>query len=157
MANPSISTNGRFSSQQLTNFGVQRTVTIKNGVPTNNFKYNTGSVTFPSAGSYLQSALGFGVVGNFSPPAFDSTKCYFLSRGVGTLYADTMTALAIDMAAQLGITPQALLEQSEVDSLLFFSDNAYISMNNLRDPGNQVGVVTTVDNRFSLQASQIRS
>ena len=68
-----------------------------------------------------------------------------------------MAGLAIDMAAQIGITPQALLEQAEVSGLLYFSENAYRSLNNLRDPGNQVGTVTSVDNRYSIQASQIRS
>jgi hypothetical protein len=141
----------------LTTLGTQKTVKILNGIPTNTFKYNTGSVTFPSAGSFLQADLGGGVVGNYSPAAYNSTKSYFLSRGVGALYADTMTGLAIDMSSQLGITPQALLEQAEFNGKLIFSDNAYRSLNNLRDPGNQVGIVTSVDNRYSLQASQIRS
>jgi hypothetical protein len=140
----------------LTAFGTQKTVKYVNNVPTNTFKYNTGSVTFPNAGSLLQADLGGGVVGNYSPTSYDSTKSYFLSRGVGPLYADTMTGLAIDMSAQLGITPQALLEQSEFSSKLIFSENAYRAMNNLRDPGNQVGVVTSVDNKYSLQARQIR-
>jgi len=156
VSNSNIASIGRFSSQMLTTLGTQKTVQIVNGVPTNTFKYNTGSVTFPSAGSLLQADLGGGVVGNYSPASYDSTKSYFLSRGVGPLYADTMTGLAIDMSSQLGITPQALLEQSEFSSKLIFSENAYRAMNNLRDPGNQVGVVTSVDNKYSLQARQIR-
>lgn len=141
----------------LTYLGTQKTVKNVNGVPTNTFKYATGPTTFPSAGSALQAALGGGVVGTYAPNVYDSTKCYFLSRGVGPLYADTMTGLAIDMSLQLGISTQALLEQSEFSGKLFFSDNAYRSLNNLRDPGNQVGTVTSVDNRNSLQARQIRS
>lgn len=141
----------------LTYLGTQKTVKSVDGTPTNTFKYASGPVTFPSAGSVLQADLGGGVVGNYSPNSFDSTKCYFLSRGVGPLYADTMTALAIDMAAQLGIQPQALLQQAEFNGKLLFTDNAYRAFNNLRDPGNQVGTVTSVDNRFSLQARQIRS
>jgi hypothetical protein len=157
VSNSNLASIGRFSSQILTALGTQKTVKYVNGVPTNTLKYDTGNVTFPSAGSLLQSDLGGGVVGNYSPEAYDSTKSYFLSRGVGSLYADTMTALAIDMSAQLGITPQALLEQSEIGSKLIFSENAYRSLNNLRDPGNQVGVATSIDNRNSLQARQIRS
>ena len=80
-----------------------------------------------------------------------------MSRGVGPLYADTMAALAIDMAAIIGINPQAMLEQAELNGELIFSDNAYRAMNNLRDPGNQIGTATSVNNKYSLQASQIRS
>ena len=157
VANPNIATIGRFSSQMLTFLGTQKTVKILNGVPTNTFKYESGTTVFPSAGSVLQSDLGGGVVGNYSSNAYDSTRCFFLSRGVGSLYADTMTGLAIDMAAQLNITPQALLEQTELTGRLAFSPNSYRAFNNLRDPGNQVGIVTTANNKYSLQARQIRS
>lgn len=157
VANSNIAAIGRFSSQMLTYLGTQKTVKTVNGVPTNTFKYGQGKTVFPSAGSLLQSQLGAGVVGNYSPSTFDSTKCYFLSRGAGQLYADTMAALAIDTAAQIGISPQALLESADANGRLYFSDNAYRAFNNLRDPGNQVGTVTTADNRYSLQARQIRS
>lgn len=157
MANSNIAAIGRFSSQMLTNLGTQKTVKIVNGVPTNTFKYASGNTVFPSAGSVLQSDLGGGVVGNYSGNSYDSTKCYFLSRGVGPLYADTMTGLAIDMAAQLGISTQALLESVNSSGQLLFSENAYRAFNNLRDPGNQVGIVTTASNQYSLQARQIRA
>lgn len=157
MANSNIAAIGRFSSQMLTYLGTQKTVKTVNGVPTNTFKYPSGTPVFPSAGSLLQSTLGLGVVGNYSPSAYDSTKCFFLSRGIGPLYADTMTGLAIDMASQVGISPQALLEQVGANGKLFFAPNAYRALNNLRDPGNQVGTVTEVNNQFSLQAREIRS
>lgn len=157
MANPNIAAIGRFSSQMLTYLGTQKTVKVVNGVPTNTFKYGSGNTVFPSAGSVLQSDLGGGVVGNYSGNSYDSTKCYFLSRGVGPLYADAMTGLAIDMAAQLGITPQSMLESADLTGQLLLSENAYRAFNNLRDPGNQVGTVTAASNRYSLQARQIRS
>lgn len=157
VSNSNISTIGRFSSQLLTYLGTQRTVKDINGVSTNTFKYEQGYTTFPSAGSVLQSALGAGVSGNYSAFSFDTTKCYFLSRGASALYADTMTALVIDMAAMTGTTPQAILEKSEIGGRLFFAQNAYRAFNNLRDPGNQLGTVTSVDNKQSLQARQIRS
>lgn len=141
----------------LTYLGTQKTVKFVNGNPTNTFKYASGPTTFPNAGSLLQSDLGGGVNGDWSTGAYNSAKCYFLSRGVGNVYADTMTALTIDMAAQLNISPQALLEQVESNGKLAFLPNAYRSLNNLRDPGNQVGIVTSVDNRYSLQARQIRA
>jgi len=156
MANSNIASIGRFSSQMLTYLGTQKTVKTVGGTPTNTFKYASGPTVFPNAGSLLQSNLGFGVVGNYSPNTFDSTRCFFLSRGVGPLYADTMAGLAIDMAAQVGLSPQALLEQVSVDGKLDFAPNAYRAFNNLRDPGNQVGTVTTTDNRYSLQAREIR-
>jgi hypothetical protein len=157
MANANVASIGRFSSQMLTYLGTQRTVKTVTGQSANTFKYATGPVTFPEPGSLQQSVLGGGVVGNFSPSSYDSTRSYFLSRGTGTLYADAMTALTIDMANTLGISPQALLEQSELSSKLLFSPNAYRVFNELRDPGNQVGVVTTVTNKYSLQSRQIRS
>lgn len=157
MSNFNIATIGRFSSQMLTYLGTQKTVKIINGVPTNTFKYATGIIVFPNAGSVSQANLGGGVVGNYSPSSFDSTKSYFLSRGVGAVYADTMTAIAIDMAAMTGVTPQSLLEQTDITGKLFFTENAYRAFNNLRDLGNQVGMVTSVDNKYSLQSRQIRS
>jgi hypothetical protein len=140
----------------LSNLGAQKTVKYVNGVPTNTFKYNAGAVSFPSAGALLQSDLGGGVVGNYSASAFNSTKCFFLSRGAGQMYAEAMTGLAIDTAAMLGISPQAMLERFEVGGKLELSPNAYRALNNLRDPGNQVGTVTTVSNKHSLQARAIR-
>lgn len=157
MANPNIATIGRFSSQMLTYLGTQKTVKYVNGVPTNSFKYQTSTPVFPSAGSLLQSDLGGRVIGNYSLNAYDSTKCYFLSRGIGPLYAEAMTALAIDTAAMIGVSPQTLLEQTDITGKLLLSPNAYRAFNNLRDPGNQVGTVTSVSNKFSLQSKQIRS
>jgi hypothetical protein len=157
MANSNIASIGRFSSQMLTNLGTQRTVKTVNGIPTNTFKYSNGTTVFPSAGNILQSDLGGGVIGNYKPSAFDSTKCYFLSRGAGKMYADAMAGLVIDMASQLGISPQKLLEQISAGGMIEFSADAYRAFNNLRDPGNQVGTVTSVNNRYSLQARAIRS
>jgi len=157
VANANIATIGRFSSQMLTYLGTQKTVKIVNGVPTNTFKYSNGTTVFPSAGSVLQSDLGGGVVGNYSNNTYNATKCYFLSRGVGDVYADTMSGLAIDMAAQMGISAQQLLETADLSGQLYFTENAYRAFNNLRDPGNQVGTATSASNRNSLQARQIRS
>jgi hypothetical protein len=140
----------------LTYLGTQKTVKTVNGTPTNTFKYSAGGTVFPSAGSFLQSDLGGGVVGNYSAASFDSAKCYFLSRGTGPLYADTMSALSTDIAAQIGVSTQALLEALPTTGQLAFSDNAYRAFNNLRDPGSQVGTVTSVSNKHSLQARQIR-
>jgi hypothetical protein len=157
MANTNIASIGRFSSQMLTYLGTQKTVKYVNGTPTNTFKYQNGPTVFPNIGSVLQSNIGGGVVGNYQASSYDSTLSYFLSRGVGHLYAETMAGLAIDMAYQLGISPQALLESAEVNGQLFFTENAYRSLNNLRDPSNQVGTVIATTNRNSLQARQIRS
>jgi len=159
MANANIASIGRFSSQMLTYLGTQRTVKLTGGGQySNTFKYSTGPTVFPSPDSSQQAFLGEGVVGNWSPNAYDSTKCYFMSRGASAVYADTMTALALDIAAILSITPQAFLEQSTRNGQqLLLSMDAYRAFNDLRDPGNQVGVVTTVNNRFSLQARQIRA
>jgi hypothetical protein len=157
VANSNIASIGRFSSQMLTYLGTQKTVNIVNGVPTNTFKFSSGGTVFPSAGSLLQSDLGGGVVGNYSPSSYDFTKCFFLSRGAGNLYADTMAALAIDMASQIGVSTQTLLGSIESNGRLTFSENAYRAMNNLRGTGNQIGTVTGINNRNSLQSRQIRS
>ena len=157
MANANIATIGRFSSQMLTYLGTQRTVKTVGGTPQNTFKWSQGPTTFPTPGSVSQADLGGGVVGNYSAATYNSTVCYFLSRGTGPLYAQAMTGLAIDMATMLGISTQSLLEQAEVSGKLLFSPDAYRAFNLLRDPGNQVGVVTTVSNRNSLKAREIRS
>lgn len=157
MSNSNIAAIGRFSSQMLTYLGTQKTVKSVDGAYVNTFKYANGPTTFPNAGSLLQSDLGGGVVGSFPTTSYDSTKAYFLSRGTGAAYAETMTALTMDIALTLGMSPQSLLEQSEISSKLSFSPNAYRLFNELRDPSHQVGVVTTVLNRTSLQARQIRS
>ncbi len=141
----------------LTYFGTQKTVKSVGGTYQNTFKYQNGPTSFINAGSLLQSQLGEGVVGNFSPSAYDSTKSYFLSRGTGLAYAETMTSLAIDIASTLGISPQALLEQSEISSKLLMSPNAYRLFNEFRDTTHQVGIVTTVSNKRSLQAREIRA
>lgn len=157
MANSNVSSIGRFSSQMLTYLGTQKTVKSVNGTYENTFKYQTGPTTFIDYGSLSQSILDGGVVGSVSPSSYDSTKSYFLARGVSDVYADTMAALAIDIATIVGMTPQALLEQSDLMSKLNLSDAAYTAFNKLRDPGNQVGTVTSVSNKSSLQARQIRA
>lgn len=157
VANSNIAAVGRFSSQMLTYFGTQRTVKNVGGTYVNTFKYGSGNDTFLDPGSLQQSDLGGGVVGNFSPSSYDSTRSYFLSRGVGALYAESMTALAIDMASTLGISPQAFLEQSETSSKLLLAPNSYRIFNELRDPSHQVGTVTTVANKLSLLAREIRA
>lgn len=157
MANSNITSIGRFSSQMLTYLGTQRTVKYSAGAPVNTYKYSTGTTVFPSPGIVSQASLGDGVVGNYSPSVYNSTKCYFLSRGIGQVYADTMTGLAIDMASMLGISTSALLEEVDVSGQLLLTPDAFRAFNMLRDPGNQVGMVTSIDNRYSLQAKQIRS
>jgi hypothetical protein len=148
---------GRFSSQMLTLLGAQNTVTISNGISVNSFSNNNGSVTLPSPGNLQQANLGLGVIGNYSSSTYDNTRCYFLSRGCSSTLSDTMSALAIDTAAMLGISVQELLEVSDIEGLLSFSPNAYRAFNNLRDPGNQTGTASDIDNSQSIQAGQIRS
>ena len=157
VANSNIASIGRFSSQMLTYLGTQRTVKSSSGDVVNTFKYANGTTFFPDPGNASQSVLGDGVVGNYTSSTYDTTRCYFLSRGAGPLYADTMAGLAIDMATTLGISTQALLEQVDVNGTLSFTEDAYRAMNVFRDPGNQVGTVTTVSNKYSLQSREIRS
>lgn len=157
MANPNIATIGRFSSQMLTYLGTQRTVKTVTGSPANTFKYASGTTVFPSPGSLKQSDLGGGVSGAWAPAYFDSTKSFFLSRGATVVYAETMAAMTLDIAAALQVTPQSLLEKAEFVGQLTLDANAYRVFNQLRDPGNQVGTATSVNNRFSLQAREIRA
>ena len=157
MANANISSIGRFSSQMLTYLGTQKTVKTVTSTSANTFKYATGTTVFPSPGAVSQAALGGGVVGSYSLTDYNSTKCYFLSRGATQVYADTMTGLAIDIAGVLGISPASLLVQSAVNGQTMLTPDAYRTFNILRDTGNQVGTVTTVSNSNSLQVRQIRS
>jgi len=157
MATSNLPSLGRFSSQMLTYLGTQRTVKSVTGSLANTFKYSTGPTVYPSPGSVAQAALGAGVTGSYSPASYNSTKCYFLSRGASQLYADAMTGLAIDIASVMEITPEELLVKSEILGQFSFADNAYTAFNMLRDPGNQTGTATSVSNKNSLQARQIRS
>lgn len=157
MANTNVASLGRFSSQMLTYLGTQRTVKSVTGESANTFKYSKGTTVFPDPGSLQQSALGAGVSGSYPIEWYNNVKCYFLGRGATQLYADAMTGLAIDMATSLGITPQELLEQVDPTGKLLLSSNAYRSMNFLRDPSHQLGTVTSVDNRYSLKAREIRA
>lgn len=79
-----------------------------------------------------------------------------MSRGASQVYADTMAAMTLDIAAILGVTPQSLLEKSEFVGQLRLDANAFRSFNALRDPSHQVGTATDVSNRASLQAREIR-
>lgn len=157
MANSNISSIGRFSSQMLTYLGTQRTVKNIGGSTANTFKYATGPVVFPDPGSFNQALLGEGVVGSFSPNIYNTTKSYFLSRGASQVYADTMTALTIDIARSLGTTPMAFLEKVNPFGRLELTAEAYRSFNVFRDPGNQVGVVRSASNKNSFQSREIRS
>jgi hypothetical protein len=158
MADISISTLGRFSSQMLTYLGTQRTVEkVAGGIAGNTFKYGSSSTVFPAPGSVLQATAGQGVPGSYSPAVYNSVTSFYLSRGASQVYADTMTALTIDTAAILGITPADFLIQSEINGQMVLKDDGYTAINMLRDPGNQIGTSTPVSNRDSLVASQIRS
>lgn len=136
--------------------GTQRSINYVTGSYVNTFKYLYGPTSFVDAGSKLQSELGGGVVSNFSPTSYDSTKSYFLSRSIGDMYADTMTSLVMDIATNLGINPQLLLERAGQNTFQLPED-AYRSFNQLRDPTHQIGNITTVSNKKSLQARAIRS
>ena len=157
MATNNIPSIGRFSSQMLTYLGTQRTVKTVSGSTANSFKYSTGPTVFPSPDAVALAAVGAGVAGSYSPVSYNSTKCYFLSRGASELYADTMTGLAIDIAAIMGISVTELLARFDIDNKTAIPADAYIAFNQLRSNGSQVGIVTSVDNRYSLQAKQIRS
>lgn len=159
MANSNVASIGRFSSQMLTYFGTQRTVKLTGGGQySNTFKYNTETTVFPTPGSSQQAFLGEGVSGAWSPRSYDSTKCFFMSRGASKVYADAMTGLTLDISSILGVSPEVFLQESRLNGTqIALSMNAYRAFNDLRDPGNQVGIVTTVNNKFSLQARQIRA
>lgn len=149
MANSQISTMGRFSSQILTNFGTQQT--IRNGLT------NPQTTRYSSGSPVARSSRTVGVVGSYSADQYNSTKCYFLSRGASNMYADAMTALIIDVALIMGISSQTVLEQSTANKKFTLSDGAYSAINLLRDPGSQVGRAFGIDNRKSTKARELLS
>jgi hypothetical protein len=133
----------------LTNFGAQQT--IRNGLSApQTTKYSSGA-------PISRSTQLMGVVGSYSSDEYNSTKCYFLSRGASIMYADAMTALVIDTAQLMGISPQSVLEQSTINKKFDFSNGAYSAINMLRDPGNQIGKATPINNRNSLKARELLS
>ncbi len=156
MANSNISSIGRFSSQMLSYLGTQRSVQVVDGVFANVFTYpTTSNEIYPSPSSAQLYQYGVQVVGNISPTMYDNIKCFFLSRGASSVYADTMTALVADISTVLNVSPQALLESSEVNGQFVLANSAYQAFNELRDPANQIGQVTPISNRNSLSARQI--
>lgn len=157
MSNSNVPSLGRFSSQILTYLGAQRTVKLVGSQFANTYKYATGSISYPDVGSVQQYMGTITVVGNYTPAAYDSTKSFFISRGASIMYAEAMTALLIDMSYMLGVSPQSLLENSEVMGKLTLSTSSYSKFNNLRDSGNQVGKATAVTNNKSLQSRAIRA
>ena len=149
---------GRFASQMLSAFGVQRTARTVQGTIANTFKYATGHNVYTDPTLLANVILADGKVSGYcSPDEYDQIRCFFLSRGAGPVYADTMAFLTVDMARMLAVTTTSLLEQSEVAGKLDFSDEAYYEFNKLRDPGNQVTISNTVSNQRSMQARQIRA
>lgn len=156
-SNSSAVITGRFASQMLSAFGVQRTTRTVQGTVATTFKYLTSGSTYSGPtpiNGFISSALEEGYC---SPEEYNQTRCYYIDRGASSMYADTMTMLSVDMSRMLGVTTINLLEQSELGGKLNFSDEAYYAMNKLRDPGNQLTVTATVNNGRSLQARQIRA
>jgi hypothetical protein len=156
MANSNIASLGRFSSQMLSYLGTQRTVQNVTGTPQNTYKYAFGNTVYPSPGNVQQSAIDAGVSGSFNGADYNSTQCFFLSRGASQVYADTMTSLSIDIASVLGVSTQSILENQNAVGQLTLDANAFLVFNELRDPSHQVAVATTVNNRQSLQAREIQ-
>lgn len=157
MSNANLSSLGRFSSQMLTYLGVQRTVKNVAGSLENTYKYASAPVVFPSPGTVGQATGDRGVVGSFSPNIYNSTRCYFQSRGASSLYADAMTSLTVDISRSINTTPMAFLEKVNPGGKLELTTEAYRAFNVLRDSGNQIAVVRSVSNKNSLLSRQIRS
>ena len=156
-SNSSTMVTGRFASQMLGTFGQQRTIKTVQGVVANTFKYLSSTSIYSGPSPSVGTLTSNTEEGYCSPDVYNQTRCYYIDRGAGDMYADTMTMLSVDMGRMLGVSTLNLLEQSEVGGKLDFSDRAYYEMNKLRDSGNQLTVATTVNNRRSLQARQIRA
>lgn len=127
---------GRFSSQLLTLFGAKDNSTI-------------GLLD-------ISNRSQLGVVGSCPPDWYNSTICYFLSRGSSKIHAETMTGLVVDASTYLGITPSQLLENLNSPDKFSLSDVSMAAMNQLRNLGNQLSKAIPVDNRNSLRSREIR-
>lgn len=149
MADSKISTMGRFSSQMLSYLGAQRSSTgaIKYHIDDSPI-YPRSTVPFENRGR---------VPGSYSPTTYNTTRCFFLSRGASDVYADTMSALAVDTASLMGIPVHEFLQLVEQSGRLTLTPEASQAINMLRDPGNQLDRVKSVNNRTSFQSRQIRA
>ena len=155
--NTATSTLGRFSAQMLTYLGTQRTVQNYNGAIANTFKYANGPIVYPSPDSILRGFDAPTDTGNYSPDTYNTITCFNLANGANNMYADTMAALTIDVAASMSISPVQLLFQSGTAGVLSLQSAGYASINQLRDPGNQIGNGAPISNSKSLIAGQIRA
>ena len=145
----------RFSSQMLGYLGAQRTTINTNGTVTNAIKYHVDDwPIYPPATSVTRTT---GEWGNYSPDVYNFTRCYFLSRGAGDAYSDTMSALAMDTSALMGISITKFLALVDQGGHLQLPPSAQHAMNMLRSPGNQLSTVKPANNRTSFQARQIRA
>lgn len=137
----------------LAYLGAQRTVKNVQGSAVSTYKYPAGPITSPVNALPNLSNISSG----YSLNTYNSAKCFFMSRGLGEMYADTMAAFAIDIATSMGITTQKLLETMTQSGMLTLEVESYRIFNILRSNGNQVGKATSVSNSSSIQAREIRS
>lgn len=141
----------------LTYLGAQKIVKNTEGSSANTFKFPSGTIYSSPAGTYSIPTNEVGSVGSISPDVYNSTKCFFTSRGCTAVVAETMTSITADMAELLGISVQSLLEQVDKNGKFQYSDDAYRAFNILRDPGNQVSTTKAALNSNSIVSRQIRT
>lgn len=145
----------RLSTQMLQQRGAQRKIVVENGKLVNTYSGGSGREHFSLPGSVL-STKGSTFPASVNPEQFYIIRAHYQKRGSSKLAAETMALLLIDTARVLSVSPMSLLDESSSGKMTL-ALGAYSTMNSLRVPSDQQGVVETAVHKKTAKALAIRA
>lgn len=151
----SESIGNRLSTQVLQQRGAQRQVRVESGKLVNTYVGGTGTEHFPSPNAVF-SSMAARAPAEVSPEKFYIVRAHFEKRGASRQNAETMALLLLDTAKSLGVPPLSLVSGG-LQTDLSLSIQAYATLNQLRVPSDQQGMVKSVNNRNSFKGLAIRA
>lgn len=150
----SESIQNRLSTQLLQQRGAQKKIVLQSGKLVNTFVGGSGSEQAPAPSSVLSSKGNLSIA-EVSVERFYVVRSHFQKRGSSLLAAETMALLILDTAKALEVSPMSLLTESETNKLTL-PISAYATLNKLRVPSDQQGVVETASHKRTRKGSAIR-